>query len=115
MKQAIRAQDPAQQFQMEVAEPRNGPAENLIEPRQSNDFEWLWLLWLKRGTLARWTFRGALVALVIALVIPKQYESTARLMPPDTSSGGGLGMMAAMESGHAGSGGVEEVLGDQPG
>jgi capsule polysaccharide export protein KpsE/RkpR len=105
VKQTIRAQDPAQQFQMEVAEPRNGAADNLIEPRQPSGFEWLWLLWLKRSTLARWTFRGVLVALVIALVIPKQYESTARLMPPDTSSGGGLGMMAAMESGVAGAGG----------
>ena len=99
MKQTIRAQDPAQQFQMEVAEPRNGAADNLIEPRQPSGFEWLWLLWLKRSTLARWTFRGVLVALVIALVIPKQYESTARLMPPDTSSGGGVGMMAAMARG----------------
>jgi capsule polysaccharide export protein KpsE/RkpR len=90
---------------MEVAEPRNGPAENLIGPRQSSDFEWLWLLWLKRGTLARWTFRGALVALVIALVIPKQYESTARLMPPDTSSGGGLGMLGPMARGMSDGGG----------
>jgi capsule polysaccharide export protein KpsE/RkpR len=105
VKQAIRAQDPAQQFQMEVAEPRNGPAENLIEPRQSSDFEWLWLLWLKRGTLARWTFCGIVLATIFALVIPKQYESTARLMPPDTSSGGGLGMMAAMARGMSGAGG----------
>jgi capsule polysaccharide export protein KpsE/RkpR len=105
VKQAIRAEEPVQQFQMEVAEPRNGPAENLIGPRQSSDFEWLWLLWLKRGTLARWTFRGALVALVIALVIPKQYESTARLMPPDTSSGGGLGMLGPMARGMSDGGG----------
>jgi capsule polysaccharide export protein KpsE/RkpR len=90
---------------MEVAEPQNGAEESLIEPRQQGGFEWLWLLWLKRSTLARWTFRGVLVAVVIALVIPKQYESTARLMPPDTSSGGGLGMMAAMARGMSGAGG----------
>jgi capsule polysaccharide export protein KpsE/RkpR len=90
---------------MEVAEPRNGAGENLIEPRQQGGFEWLWLLWLKRGTLGRWTLRGMVVAIIIAFVIPKEYESTTRLMPADTSSGGGLAMMAAIASGVGGAGG----------
>jgi capsule polysaccharide export protein KpsE/RkpR len=87
---------------MEVAEPRNSPREISIEPRHEGGFEWLWLLWLRRSTLAQWVFRGTLVALVIAFVVPKEYESTIRLMPPDTSSRGGFGMLAAMASGTGG-------------
>jgi capsule polysaccharide export protein KpsE/RkpR len=105
VKQTISAEDTVRQLQMEVARPGNGSGEHLIEASPQGGFDWAWLLWRSRRTLARWTFCGIILAIIIALIIPKQYESTTRLMPPDMSSGGGLGMMAAMASGMSSSGG----------
>jgi capsule polysaccharide export protein KpsE/RkpR len=105
VKQTVGAEDTVRQLQMEVVEPGNGAREHLIEAPRQGGFDWAWLLWLKRGTVGRWTFCGIVLATIIALVIPKQYESTAQLMPPDMSSGGGLGMMAAMARGAADGGG----------
>ena len=90
MKQTVGAEDTVRQLQMEVVEPVNGTGERLIEAPQEDGFEWAWLLWLNRRVLARWTICGIVVAVIIALILPKEYESTARLMPPDTKSGGGL-------------------------
>jgi capsule polysaccharide export protein KpsE/RkpR len=105
VKQTFSAEDTVRQLQMEVAEPGNGSGEHLIEASQQGGFEWAWLLWRNRRTLARWTFCGVILATILALVIPKEYESTTQLMPPDMSSGGGLGMMAAMASGMSSAGG----------
>lgn len=65
------------------------------------------LLWDRRQFLLRATGVGLLLATLIAFLIPKRYESTAQLMPPDSQSssslallaglsgpGGGLGMLA---------------------
>ena len=93
MKQSISADDTVRQLQMDV-EPANGTGQALIERQRSGGFEWAWLLWLKRRTLGRWLLCGIVLAIIIAFVIPKQYESTTRLMPADTKSAGGLGMAA---------------------
>ena len=60
--------------------------------------EWLWLLWERRGFLVRATVWGLILSTIVAFVIPKRYESTTRLMPPDPQSGSGMAMMAAMAS-----------------
>jgi capsule polysaccharide export protein KpsE/RkpR len=64
------------------------------------------LLWERRGVL----FRVALYALVVstaaAFLIPARYESTARLMPPDTQSGSSLAMATAMSGAAGGLGGL---------
>lgn len=57
---------------------------------------WGWLLWERRRFLARAMVWGLAVSLLLAFIIPKRYESTARLMPPDGQSGSGLAMLAAM-------------------
>ncbi len=59
-------------------------------------FRRLRLLWDHRRFLFRATLAGLLVTAVIAFLIPKQYESTTRLMPPDTNSNSGLAIMAAL-------------------
>ncbi len=56
------------------------------------------LLWQKRRFLFRATIFGFLIAILIALVIPTRYTSTAELMPPDQTSGGGSAMLAALSS-----------------
>ncbi len=53
------------------------------------------VLWDHRRILARVAAIALIVSLVIAFVLPKQYESTARIMPPD-SSGGGSAIFAAL-------------------
>lgn len=68
------------------------------------------LLWEKRRFLLRVAAYGLLTSTLIAFLIPKRYESTARLMPPDPQSGSGLAMLAAL-SGQMG-GGLGALAGD---
>jgi uncharacterized protein involved in exopolysaccharide biosynthesis len=53
------------------------------------------VLWAHRRALGRTAAVAVLLALVIALVIPNQYESTARIMPPETA-GGTTALLAAI-------------------
>lgn len=57
---------------------------------------WFWLLWERRRFLARAVAVGLVASLLTAFLIPKRYDSTTRLMPPDGQSGSGLAMLAAM-------------------
>lgn len=68
------------------------------------------LLWESRRFLLRVAGYGLLVSTLIAFLIPKRYESTARLMPPDPQSSSGLAMLAAL-SGQMG-GGLGALAGD---
>jgi uncharacterized protein involved in exopolysaccharide biosynthesis len=56
------------------------------------------LLWKKSGLLMRASVYGLMLATAIAFLIPKRYESTAELMPPDQSSSSGTAMLAALSS-----------------
>ena len=60
------------------------------------------LLWKQRRLLARVVLYGLLTSTIIAFLVPTRYESTARLMPPDSNQKGGLAMAAAALSGGAG-------------
>lgn len=53
-------------------------------------------LWEHRRFLGRAAVIGFSVALLIAILLPNQYTSTVRLMPPDQDSGSGMGMLAAL-------------------
>lgn len=55
----------------------------------------LWLLWHRRGLLGRFALWGLIAATLFAFLIPKRYESTARLMPPDSDSMGKLALLAS--------------------
>ena len=68
------------------------PARERMLPR-------LRLLWGMRRFLGRCALVGLFVATLIAFLIPSEYESTARLMPPDSQPGGGLALMAMLGSG----------------
>jgi uncharacterized protein involved in exopolysaccharide biosynthesis len=58
------------------------------------------LLWKHRRKLARVTATSLLISLALSLAIPKQYKSTASIMPPDQQ--GSSAMLLAALSGHAG-------------
>ena len=62
----------------------------------SGSLQVLELLWLRRSLLWKSAALGFGIALLIAFVIPKRYESTTRLMPPDTQGLSGPGLAAAV-------------------
>lgn len=74
---------------------------------------YLRLLWEHRRVLARVALCGLLASTLLAFLIPVRFESTTRLMPPDSSQSGGLAMAAAALSGGSGGlGGIaSEMLG----
>ena len=74
---------------------------------------YLQLLWQHRRLLARVVLYGLFASTLIAFLIPTRYESTARLMPPDSSQSGGLAMAAAALSG--GAGGLGSIASDMLG
>jgi capsule polysaccharide export protein KpsE/RkpR len=90
-----------------------------VEPRlsarpsvnaQNDKIAVLRLLWSRRAWIGRVVLAGIVLSIVVALLIPKEYVSTARLMPPDSQSGGGLAMLASL-SGQA-AGGIGALAGD---
>jgi capsule polysaccharide export protein KpsE/RkpR len=53
------------------------------------------LLWANRQLILYWAVAGFCAAVLVALIIPKQYVSVARLMPPEALSvAGGFGSIA---------------------
>lgn len=71
------------------------------------------LFWEHRRLLARVALYGFLSSAILAFLIPNRYQSTARLMPPDSNQSGGLAMAAAaLSSGAGGLGSMaSEMLG----
>jgi uncharacterized protein involved in exopolysaccharide biosynthesis len=58
---------------------------------------YLGLLWGERREAGRWMLGGLLLATLLAFVLPKQYQSSAQLMPPESQSGS-AGMLAALSA-----------------
>src|SRR2546423_14053591 len=80
--------------------PENGGAKALDHARQL----WTHRVWLGKALLA-----GMCLGALVALLIPPIYESTVQLMPPDSQSKSGGGMLAALAAKN--SGGVGGVPG----
>jgi len=66
------------------------------------------VLWEKRRFLMRSALTGLVAATLLAFLIPKRYESTGQLMPPDTDHASSLALMAEL----SGSGGLGTLAGD---
>jgi capsule polysaccharide export protein KpsE/RkpR len=54
------------------------------------------LLWNERRWIGQMTLAALALSLLVAFLIPKRYESTTLLMPPDQQSESGLAMMAVL-------------------
>jgi uncharacterized protein involved in exopolysaccharide biosynthesis len=53
-------------------------------------------LWDQRKLLGRFAACGAVVAALVAILIPSRYASTTRLMPPDSPGGQGMALLAGV-------------------
>ena len=77
------------------------------------------LFWVYRKFLLRVGMYALIASALIAFLIPTRYVSVTRLMPPDSPSGLGLGLLSAMAgrtgtgaSGMSGLGGLGGIAGD---
>ena len=72
------------------------------------------LLWNRRRFLLRCLVIGLVAGTLLAFLIPRRFQSSAQLMPPDQQSSGGLALLAAMSGpgGMSGSGGLGMLAGD---
>lgn len=59
---------------------------------------YLQVLWQSRRFLVRAAFSAFVASALIAILMHNRYHAVTRLMPPDTQSSSGLGMLAAMAS-----------------
>jgi uncharacterized protein involved in exopolysaccharide biosynthesis len=84
-----------------------------FQPDQQNGrTEKLWLLWRERRFLWRILWMAALASTIVAFLIPRRYESTARLVPGETSSSSmGAALMSRVAGGAGGSGAGAAGLG----
>jgi capsule polysaccharide export protein KpsE/RkpR len=93
--------------------------EMLVAPNTSESEEsalvYFRLLWDHRGFLSRLALYALLASTLTAFLIPVRYQSTARLMPPDSNQGASsLAAVAAAVSGSSSLGGIaNDVLGSK--
>jgi uncharacterized protein involved in exopolysaccharide biosynthesis len=86
----VSAQPDVETIQNEVRELDLGRASTVASQR---------LIWGNRRLIFRVTAAGVLLSTIIAFLIPKRYQTTARLMPPDQGNPGTtMAMMAAASS-----------------
>ena len=91
--------------------PEDFPPLNLPPPPKRGAYvQRLRLLWDARAAVARAGTAGLLAGTLLAFLIPKRFESTTELMPPDGQSNSGMAMLAAL-TGKAG-GGLGSMAGD---
>jgi capsule polysaccharide export protein KpsE/RkpR len=76
------------------------------EEPQTSLLPYLQLLWERRRFLLRAMLSAAVASALVAVLIPNRYHSATRLMPPDSQSAAGLGILAALSGGGAGKTGM---------
>ena len=79
--------------ELEFPSPSASP--DISSEQPSTMQENLRLLWEKRRVLYRVLAWAIPISIIVVLLIPNQYESTARIMPPDPASNAGS-MLAAL-------------------
>ncbi|HET6145871.1 MAG TPA: Wzz/FepE/Etk N-terminal domain-containing protein [Candidatus Acidoferrales bacterium] len=98
------------------AGPQNGSTASKSHISSEQTINKLRLIWSRRRFLLRVAVWGLVLGILTAFVIPKRYESTTRLMPPD-QSGSGMAMLSAALGGRSGggsgsTGGIGAIAGD---
>ena len=100
-------------------EPRSKKAEILLEMESAAAIDWgvekLRLVWNRRRFVWKSVVVGLLIGVAVAFLLPPEYESYTRLMPPDDQSNRGLAMITALAGkagGSGGGGGMAGMAGD---
>lgn len=88
----------SKKMDLELAEPVEIPTtyKPVQAPNPTLILGKLRLMWNERRFLGRVTWLGAALALVVAFLIPSEFESTTRLMPPESESSAGMAMLASL-------------------
>ncbi|PYV62249.1 MAG: hypothetical protein DMG97_40870 [Acidobacteria bacterium] len=87
----------AEKVQMPSIE--HDPALDATQTEQNlRSVERLRVLWEERRFLFKSMVGGGLLGLLLAFSIPKQYQATTELMPPDSQSTNGMALMAALSA-----------------
>jgi capsule polysaccharide export protein KpsE/RkpR len=66
------------------------------ETENGTNLAWLQLLWDHRRLLRKVAVRALLLSTIVAFLIPRKFESSVSIMPPDSLNGSSVGMLAAM-------------------
>jgi len=80
-------------------------------PAQGRSLGHLRVMWEGRRLIAKVAIAGLVTGTLLAFLIPQQYTSVARLMPPDRQSSSGMALLTAALSGKTGTG-LSGVAGD---
>src|SRR5215469_1644414 len=97
MSKDVEKRPPTREEELDLLEPLLSlEGEEEARKRRERSIARLRLLWIRRVFLGRIAGTGLVMATVIAFLIPKQFTSTARLMPPDQGSSQGAAMIAAL-------------------
>jgi uncharacterized protein involved in exopolysaccharide biosynthesis len=87
-----------------------------VEETRTSLLPYLQLFWKHRRFLFRASLGACLASALIAALIPSRYHAITRLMPPDSQSMSGLGILAALSggsmSGKSGLSGLTGLAGD---
>src|SRR5260370_22851953 len=86
------------------------PSEISSQITRERSVQRLRLLWNERRFLNRAAAAGLLLGTLIAFLLPKKFESTTQLMPPDSQSTSGMAMLAALTAKTGG--GLGGIAGD---
>jgi len=83
--------------------PAQEPTEAQLEPSRPGLLANLQLLWDSRRLLGRAALWAIVISIVISYLVPNQYESSVRIMPPDSMSNAGSMLAAIAGKGSANS------------
>lgn len=89
-----------------MAEDKEKKTGDDVQESEIDILELLSKLWDKRRKLIKWSLWGAVIGLVVAFSLPKQYTTTVKLAPEsdDKKASGGLGSLASMAGINLGAG-----------
>ncbi|MDE6717799.1 MAG: chain-length determining protein [Muribaculaceae bacterium] len=83
-----------------------------MEEKEIDLLEIVRMIWKRKKTIGLWCLAGALLGLVVAFSIPREYDTSVKLAPESSDGKGGssnLGALAAMAGVSLGSSGADAV------
>ena len=114
---AVREEDPIAEPELVSRADRFDTTVDVVRPDTATDsmdtVEMLSLIWERRAFLSKVAVRALIVSTLIAFLLPTKYDSTIRLMPPDSLGDSGM-ILAALAAGSGsgkGSSGLASLAG----